>query len=431
MLEKNNLLSEIFAANREDLVKREALEANILRQGLEQGEMVLLANPKHANVVPTVIGQPASVKVNANIGTSPFINDLDMELAKADAAVDAGAHTLMDLSTSGDLDQIRQRILNEADVPLGTVPIYAVAQKYIDARESPGKISANELWEEIEKQAIQGVDFMTVHCGVTRRSARMARDSGRVMGVVSRGGSLLVRWMEENKAENPLCADFDRLLKIVSKYNVTLSLGDGMRPGACVDAGDRPQWEEVVVLADLAVKAREYGVQVMIEGPGHVPLSEVPAQIRGIKRLCANAPLYVLGPLTTDIAPGYDHISGAIGGAVAAMHGADFLCYLTPAEHLTLPDVRDVREGVIASRVAAHSAGVASHRTLDVQRNNAMSVARRELDWEKMTALALDPKQVAARRKDFSGKKECAMCGEFCAVKLLTGDGLSPSGGNE
>jgi len=422
VLTENKVLAKIWDENRVQLAEREGLEAEEIERNLKQGSMVLLDNPDHSNVLPTLIGQPSRIKVNANIGTSPFINDPDLEIKKAHAAAEAGGHTIMDLSTAGDLDGIRRRMLREINLPLGTVPIYATAQEYIRRGEGPGRIDPEELWAEIEKQAEQGVDFMTVHCGVTRRSAELAKKSGRVMGVVSRGGSLLVRWMEENGRENPLYSDFDRLLKIALRHNVTLSLGDGMRPGATADAGDSAQWEEVVILAELAAYSRERGVQVMIEGPGHVPLNQVPAQIEGIKRLCANAPLYVLGPLTTDIAPGYDHIAGAVGGAVAGMHGADFLCYLTPAEHLTLPDLNDVREGVVASLTAAHSAELALGRGPAVKRNSAMSKARRDLDWEEMAALSLDPLRVEERRKDFAGKKECAMCGEFCAVKLLTGD---------
>ncbi|MFP4169168.1 MAG: phosphomethylpyrimidine synthase ThiC [Desulfonatronovibrionaceae bacterium] len=421
MLSKNRLLSDVWTAEAFRLARGEGLEEEDIREDLEQGSMVLLVNPGHKGVRPTLVGQPSSIKVNANIGTSPFVNDPDLELEKARIAVAAGGHTIMDLSTAGDLDRIRTRMLREIDVPLGTVPIYAAAQRYIGRGLSPAGMDPEELWAEIDKQAEQGVDFMTVHCGVTRRTAKLAASSNRIMGVVSRGGSLLVRWMEENGRENPLYSDFDRLLDIAARHNVTLSLGDGMRPGAVDDAGDPAQWEEVVVLAELAACARSRGVQVMIEGPGHVRLDQVPAQIRGIKTLCGHAPLYVLGPLTSDIAPGYDHIAGAVGGAVAGMNGADFLCYLTPAEHLTLPDADDVREGVMASLAAAHSAELALGRAPAVRRNTAMSRARRDLDWEEMTSLALDPSRVEKRRREFAGRKECAMCGEFCAVKLLAG----------
>ena len=380
--------------------------------------MVLLANPAHRGVIPTLVGQPASIKVNANLGTSPLVNDPGSELEKLGEAIRAGAHTVMDLSIGGDLDAIRRRMLEECPLPLGTVPIYAAAQKYIDAGEDPARLSAAELLEEIERQAEQGVDFMTVHCGLSRRGAELAEAGGRILGIVSRGGALLARWMERNRRENPLLEEYDRILAIARKHNVVLSLGDGLRPGSGADAGDPAQWDEVVLLAELARRAREAGVQAMIEGPGHVGLHLVQSQIQSIKRLCGGAPLYVLGPLTTDIAAGYDHIAGAIGGALAGYFGADFLCYLTPAEHLTLPTRSDVRQGIMASLLAAHSAEVALGRGPAVERNDAMSRARAALDWDAMAQLALDPAEVARRRGEFASREECAMCGEFCAVKL-------------
>jgi phosphomethylpyrimidine synthase len=294
-----------------------------------------------------------------------------------------------------------------------------VAQPSIEQGGDPSRIAVSEILEEVEKQAEQGVDFMTLHCGVTRRAASLAREGGRCLGIVSRGGSILARWMEANNRENPLYTEYEKLLQICLKHNVVISLGDGLRPGAGVDAGDGAQWEEVIVLGELAERARQAGVQVMIEGPGHVPLHLVQSQIQGVKRICNNAPLYVLGPLTTDAAPGYDHISGAIGGTLAAYYGADFLCYLTPAEHLTLPNENDVWQGVKASLIAAHSAEVALGRPLAVKRNNAISKARKDLDWEEITRQSLDPDMVARRREQFASREECAMCGEFCAVKLL------------
>jgi phosphomethylpyrimidine synthase len=397
----------------------EGLSIDVIQAGLETGSMVLLANPKHDGVFPILIGQPASIKVNANIGTSPFLNDPDLEVSKAITAHQAGAHTVMDLSTGGDLEAIRKRILQATPMPLGTVPLYSAAQKYIANGEDPGRMPADELFKEIERQAEQGVDFMTLHCGVTAQAAAMAREGDRTLGIVSRGGSILARWMEVNEQENPLLEKYDRLLEICLAHNVTISLGDGLRPGAGADAGDRAQWEEVVVLAGLVTRARQAGVQAMVEGPGHVPLHLVQSQIEGMKRLCQQAPLYVLGPLTTDIAPGYDHIAGAIGGALAAMSGVDFLCYLTPAEHLTLPNEHDVWQGVKASLVAAHCAEVSLGRRSAVDRNTAISQARKDLDWEKITELSLDPDMVRRRRETFASKEECAMCGDFCAVKLL------------
>ncbi|MFP4035474.1 MAG: phosphomethylpyrimidine synthase ThiC [Desulfovermiculus sp.] len=419
MFSKNKVLDSLWSEQGRKIAEDEGLTADVIYNGLEAGSMVLLANPGHEGVHPVLIGQPAAIKVNANIGTSPFLNDPDLEVNKAKTAYQAGAHTVMDLSTGGDLDVIRARILQATPMPLGTVPLYSVAQTYIAAGEDPGKIQAKELFAEIEKQARQGVDFMTLHCGVSSQAATMAREEDRSLGIVSRGGSLLARWMEVNGRENPLLEDYDRLLDICLAHNVTISLGDGLRPGAGSDAGDRAQWEEVIVLAGLAKRARQAGVQVMIEGPGHVPLHLVQSQIQGMKRLCNNAPLYVLGPLPTDIAPGYDHIAGAVGGALAGMAGVDFLCYLTPAEHLTLPNEHDVWQGVKASLVAAHCAEVALGRGKAVDQNNAISQARKNLDWARITELSLDPDMVSRRRETFASKEECAMCGDFCAVKLL------------
>ncbi|NCC25590.1 MAG: phosphomethylpyrimidine synthase ThiC, partial [Deltaproteobacteria bacterium] len=345
LLDRNPILHSIFTAWAESAEASSEPGPDIVAPALDQGTMVLLHNPAHKSGRPVLIGQPARIKINANLGTSPFKSDTNLEMKKLAAAEQAGAHTVMDLSTGGDLDAIRQNMLRATSLALGTVPIYALAQKFIAQGQDPAGMQADDLFAEIEKQAVQGVDFMTVHCGVTARAVELARSSGRLMGIVSRGGSLLARWIEKNDRENPLYEHYDRLLDIALRHNVTLSLGDGMRPGAVADAGDTVQWEEVVVLAELARRARDAGVQSMIEGPGHVALNQVQAQIQGIKTLCQCAPLYVLGPLTLDTAPGYDHIGGAIGGALAVMHGVDFLCYITPAENLTLPSVEDVAAG--------------------------------------------------------------------------------------
>ncbi len=403
-----------------ELAEKEALDAEEIRTGLHSGTMVLLYNPGHENCIPTLIGQPASVKINANLGTSPFLIDQDLELSKARSAADAGADTIMDLSTGGDLDISRTRFLQEIELPLGTVPIYCVAQEYIADGKDPAEMGEDELIREIRQQAEQGVDFMTLHCGVTRRAVQLAKQADRKMGVVSRGGSLLARWMEANDRENPLFERFDEVLEVCARHNVVISLGDGLRPGAGADAGDSAQWEEVIVLSQLGRLAREKGVQVMIEGPGHVPLHQVESQIQQIKRVCDYAPLYVLGPLTTDISPGYDHIGGAIGGALACKAGADFLCYITPAEHLTLPNEYDVWQGVMASAVAAHSAEVSLGRPAAIEKNNRISEARKALDWESIADYSLDPGMVKKRRENFASKEECAMCGEFCAVKLFS-----------
>ncbi|NDV21758.1 phosphomethylpyrimidine synthase ThiC [Desulfovibrio sp. JC022] len=421
MFSKNKALKSIFDSSIDELCKSEGLSKETIIQGIEDGTMVLLGNPNHKNVTPTLIGQPAKVKVNANIGTSPFKSDREKEMKKLDTAWKAGAHAVMDLSTDGDLDGIRTDMLAQCPLPLGTVPIYAMAQQYVARDEDPAGFSFDELLKEIEKEAEQGVDFMTLHCGLTRRGAEWATEEGeRLLGIVSRGGSILARWMRDNDAENPLLTNYDRILEVCLKHNVTLSLGDGLRPGAGEDAGDAAQWEEVLVLGKLAKRAHEYGVQAMIEGPGHVPMNLVEAQIRGIKAATYNAPLYVLGPLVTDSAPGYDHIAGAIGGAIAVMNGVDFLCYLTPAEHLTLPEIDDVWNGVKASLVAAQCGEVGLGRKDAVQRDKDISIARKELDWDRIAELAIDPALACARRKDHKDEKECAMCGKFCAVRMLS-----------
>ena len=418
---QNAALNSLLDAHLSSLAEEEQLSPSLILDALEAGSMVLLGNPAHAGLRPLLVGQPSRVKVNANIGTSPLCNCVATELRKIQAAIDSGADTVMDLSIAGDLDAIRQGMLKACPLPLGTVPMYAVGQRLLDADRDVASMQPDELFEEITRQARQGVDFMTVHCGLSLRGAEMAVKQKRVMGIVSRGGSMLARWMLENNRENPLLEYFDRLLDVCREYNVTLSLGDGLRPGAGVDAGDAAQWEEVINLGRLAAYALERGVQCMIEGPGHVPMNQVRTQIQGIKRLTNNAPLYVLGPLTIDSAPGYDHIAGAIGGALAVEAGVDFLCYLTPAEHLTLPNEADVRAGVLASRVAAQAGEVALGRPRALAREAAMNAARKALDWDGMRKAALDPAQLDARREEHKHEDVCAMCGKFCAVKMLQG----------
>ncbi len=420
LLSRNHALAAIWQRYADTLCRDEGLAPETVCEALERGSMVLLGNPAHPVLTPILVGQPSRVKVNANIGTSPLRNSPEAELEKLGAALAAGADTVMDLSIAGNLSAIRAAMLGACPRPLGTVPLYAVAQRYIDAGRDPALIDPEEIFEEIQAQAEQGVDFMTVHCGVTERGAAWAdEEGGRVMGIVSRGGSILARWMRTHKRENPLLEGYDRILAVARKHNVVLSLGDGLRPGAGADAGDAAQWEEVVMLGRLARRGLEAGVQCMVEGPGHVPMQQVEAQIRGIKSACNGAPLYVLGPLVSDCCPGWDHIAGAIGGALAVRAGVDFLCCLTPAEHLTLPDREDVRAGVIASRIAAQAGEAALGRPGALQREQAMSEARRNLDWKGMQALALDPAVVCAKRAEHADEEVCAMCGEFCAVKML------------
>jgi len=419
ILSRNAALRGLLDQHLAALSQEEGLAPETITSALEAGSMVLLGNPAHAGLAPIVVGQPSRIKVNANIGTSPLCNCLHTEKRKLAVALEAGADTVMDLSIAGDLDAIRTGMLAACPRPLGTVPMYSVGQQILDNDRDIASMKPDDLFAEIEKQARQGVDFMTVHCGLTRRGAEMAVREDRVMGVVSRGGSMLARWMLENGKENPLLEYFDRLIDVCRQFNVTLSLGDGLRPGAGVDAGDAAQWEEVITLGRLAKYALEQGVQCMIEGPGHVPMNQVRTQIQGIKRLTNNAPLYVLGPLCCDSAPGYDHITSAIGGAIAAASGADFLCYVTPAEHLRLPDLNDVKEGIIASKIAAHAADIAKGIPHARDKDNEMAAARHKLDWEEMFKVAADPDKARAYFESVppADRHSCSMCGKMCAVR--------------
>lgn len=415
----NPALSQAIDSALPRLLEHECMSEADIRSRIDSGTLVLLANPMHEGVTPTLIGQPARVKVNANIGTSPVSSDGAGELDKLRVAETAGADAVMDLSTAGDLDAIRLRLIKATTLPLGTVPLYGLAQQYTDSGRDPAGWEARELLDEVAKQAEQGVDFMTLHCGLTKRGAELAQDGSREMGIVSRGGAILARWMRRTGLENPLLTHYDELLDICRARNVVISLGDGLRPGAGSDAGDPAQWEEVLTLGVLARRAWAAGVQVMIEGPGHVPLHLVQAQIQGIKRATFGAPLYVLGPLVTDAAAGRDHLAGAIGGALAAQYGADFLCYLTPAEHLCLPDARDVHEGVLASRIAAQAAEASLGRPWATERERTISSARNRLDWSAMAGAALDPCLVRQRSAGIEHGKECGMCGKFCAIRMV------------
>lgn len=414
----NTALEQILCKSLPELCTHEHMTEADIRARIDQGSLALLGNPLHKGVRPTLIGQPARVKVNANIGTSPLTSDGNSELDKLRVAETAGADAVMDLSTAGDLDAIRQRMLAASPLPLGTVPIYGLAQQCTESGRDPAGFEPSELLAEVAKQAQQGVDFMTLHCGLTKRGAELAQDGSRKLGIVSRGGAILARWMRRTGQENPLLTHYDEILEICRKHNVVISLGDGLRPGAGVDAGDPAQWEEVLTLGVLARRSWAAGVQVMIEGPGHVPLHLVQAQIQGIKRATFGAPLYVLGPLVTDTAAARDHIAGAIGGALAAQYGADFLCYLTPAEHLCLPDAKDVHEGVLASRIAAQAGETALGRPWAVGREAAMCEARLGLNWQAMAEAALDPCLVRQRSQGIEHGKECGMCGKFCAIRM-------------
>jgi len=386
-----------------------------LRARIAAGVAIIPKNVHH-DFNPIGVGQGLSTKVNANIGTSGHHQQLHEEVEKLKVAVACGAEMVMDLSTGDELDRVRREILRRCPVILGTVPIYqAVAD-----RGSVYEMTADDLFGVIDKHARDGVDFVTVHCGVSREAVRRLDADGRIAGIVSRGGSFLASWMARTGEENPLLKDYDRLLDIAFEHDLTLSLGDGIRPGATGDATDAAQIQELLTLGELTRRAHERSVQVMIEGPGHVPIDQVEANVLLEKRVCRGAPFYVLGPLTSDIGAGYDHITGAIGGAVAAAAGADVLCYVTPAEHLRLPAIQDVRDGVLATKIAAHSGDLAKRVYGAKSRDDQMSVYRKKLDWEGQYRLALDPEKAREFRmmsEDYD-KAVCTMCGTLCSMAL-------------
>jgi len=416
------LLGQVSPAMRR-VAKKEGLDPEFVMAGVSAGSICIPANPRHERLDPVGFGAGLRTKVNANIGTSADLPDTGKEIAKLDTALRAGADAVMDLSTGrpADVDRTRRAILDQSMAPVGTVPIYQAA---VEARELRGAVvdmTADGLFEVIERQAADGVDFMTVHCGVTLSALKCLRGEGRVTDIVSRGGAFVTGWMLHHGKENPLYEQYDRLLDIAREYDVTLSLGDGLRPGCVADATDRAQVRELLTLGELVERAWNAGVQVMVEGPGHVPLDQIEANVRVQKRVCHGAPFYVLGPLVTDIAPGYDHITSAIGGAIAAAAGADFLCYVTPSEHLGLPSSRDVWDGVMAARIAGHAAdlakGVKGAREWDLE----VARARKALDWHKQIDLAIDPEKAATYRRERNpeGLRECSMCGEYCAMRLV------------
>jgi phosphomethylpyrimidine synthase len=402
------------------VAQQEGLEAEVIRQGVANGTVVIPANANHGNLVPCGIGQGLRTKVNANIGTSSDFGNIDTELGKLRIAIEAGADTVMDLSTGGDLARIRQAIIASSSVPVGTVPIYQAGIEATNRHGAIVKMTVDELFAVIEEHARDGVDFITVHCDVTRSAIARLKQQGRVTDVVSRGGAFLIGWIVYNERENPLYEYYDRLLEIARHFDVTLSLGDGMRPGSLADATDRAQVEELLTIGELVQRARQAGVQVIVEGPGHLPLNQIEANVRLEKAICRGAPFYVLGPLVTDVAVGYDHITGAIGGAIAAAAGTDFLCYVTPAEHLSLPDPEDVKQGVIASRIAAHAGDIAKGVKGAEQWDMKMSLARKKLNWEEQARLSLDPERSRqVHSKHASAGAACSMCGEYCAMALV------------
>ncbi len=401
------------------VASRERLPQEQIRQEVARGRMIIPANVSHPELEPMAIGFAATCKINANIGNSAVVSDIEEELKKLRVCIRYGADTVMDLSTGGDIPQIREAILRHSTLPVGTVPIYECLTHVKEVQD----LTPAGMLEIIEAQASQGVDYMTIHAGVLRDFIPLA--AHRITGIVSRGGALMAQWMITNKAENPLYTHFDAICAIFKKYDVAFSLGDGLRPGCLADASDAAQFAELKVLGELTRRAWKHDVQVMVEGPGHVPLDQIPMNMQKERELCDEAPFYVLGPLVTDVAPGYDHITSAIGATIAAQHGAAMLCYVTPKEHLGLPNVEDVRQGIIAYKIAAHAADIALHRPGARDRDDELSRARYAFDWNKQFALSLDPETARSMHDEtlpheaFKTAEFCSMCGpKFCSMKI-------------
>jgi phosphomethylpyrimidine synthase len=416
MTQLEKALNNEITSEMKYVAEQEHVDADCLRENIAKGLVVIPANVNHKNLKPVGIGYGLRTKINANIGTSPIKSDLETELRKLDTAIKAGADTVMDLSIGGNLNKIRKGILGKSIVPVGTVPIYQAVVEI----GNPEKLTLDKYLEVFEKHAKDGVDFATVHAGVTKEALPLLEK--RAMLIVSRGGTFMTKWMKRHNKQSFLYGGFDDVLAIAKEYDVTISLGDGLRPGCIEDATDDAQIYELKVLGELAEKCKEKGVQVMIEGPGHIPLNQIEKNVKLEKEICKNAPFYVLGPLPTDIAAGYDHIASAIGEALAGMHGADFLCYVTPKEHLGLPDAKDVKEGVIAAKIAAHIADIAKGRELSIYQDKKMSEARSKLDWDEMAKYSIDKdkfkrlvKSECKNNPEIS--KGCSMCGKYCTEK--------------
>ncbi len=405
-------------------VKAAALSENVLPERLASdiaGGVTVIPRSSRRTINPIGIGKGLTTKVNANIGTSKDRVSLDEEREKLDILVQYRADAVMDLSTGGPIKELRRLLLERSPLSVGTVPIYEAAIRSAETHGTIAKMTPDDLFDVIEEHAKEGVDFVTVHCGLTRKAVERLREEGRILDIVSRGGSFLLEWMIYNDRENPLYEHYDRLLEIAKKYDLTLSLGDGLRPGCLEDATDRSQLEELLTIGELRDRALVEGIQVIIEGPGHVPLNQIELNIKIQKEICKGAPFYVLGPLVTDIAMGYDHIAAAIGGAIAGAAGADFLCYVTPAEHIRLPNIEDVKEGLIASKIAAHAADIAKGIPAARELDRKMAQCRKNLDWNGQISLSLDPEKVRKWRAEVppSESEVCSMCGEFCAIRIV------------
>jgi len=411
---KEKANSGIVTAEIKKVASKEGVNAETVRKLLSEGAIVI---PKNINSKSESIGigRMMRTKINANVGTSKDYVDIETEIQKAVTAERYGADTIMDLSTGGDLDQVRRRIMEAVKVPVGSVPIYQAAGNGV------ANMTSDDMFNAVRKHAEDGIDFVTIHAGVNHESFRRLKNSDRILDVVSRGGAFTLAWMKHNYEENPFYSEFDYLLEIAREYDLTLSLGDGMRPGCINDASDRAKFEEFIQLGELVKRARAKGVQTIVEGPGHVPLDEVGLSVTAMKHLTENAPIYLLGPLVTDIAPGYDHITAAIGGAVAGMYGADFLCMTTPSEHLALPDVEDIKEGTIVTRIAAHAADLSKEGVKERARayDREMALARKELDWNRQFNLAIDSEKARRIHARSRNVETCSMCGELCSIKMM------------
>lgn len=406
------------------VANNEQVDAEVIRRGIAQGR-IIIPKSNRRDIPPLGIGEGLFVKINANVGSSKKHCDIEEEIEKAEIAVRYGADTVMDLSTGIteiDVKEIRKQILEKIKVPIGTVPIYQAALRSLDKKGAIIHMDEDDMFNVVEEQAKEGVDFFTIHVGITRAIVDYLKNNPRMMGVVSRGGTFLAAWILENKEENPFNKNYDYLLEMAQEYDFTLSLGDGMRPGCIFDSTDYAQIQELVEISKLVKKAWEKNVQVMVEGPGHIPAHEIPRNIEIMKSLCKGAPFYVLGPLVTDIAPGYDHLVSAIGGVIAGMAGVDYLCYVTPSEHLGLPNKDEVKRGVIASKIAAHAVNISRYGKKASDWDYKMDLARRDLDWEGMIKHAIDPElaETIHNRDDLgNGEEVCSMCGDFCAIKIL------------
>jgi len=401
------------------VAKDEGVSVDYIRKALIDGTIVIPKNIRHYLAKPCGIGRGLRTKINANIGTSKGSSDIAGEIKKMHIAVDSGADAIMDLSTGPRVEETRLKILAKSTVPVGTVPIYEIVLNGLKKYKSIADITAEDMFDILEKQAREGVDFFTIHAGVTKSVIEILKKNPRILDIVSRGGAFLAEWILTNNKENPFYENFDRVINLAKRYDITLSLGDGLRPGSILDATDKPQIAELVTLGELQKRALKKSVQVMIEGPGHVPIDQIEANVMLEKSICNGAPFYVLGPLVTDIAPGYDHITSAIGGAIAGSAGADFLCYVTPSEHLRLPTLEDVKDGVIASKIAAHAADIAKGVKGAIDKDREISLARARRNWKKQFELAIDPvKPMNYRKSSKPGTEDvCTMCGEYCSIK--------------